>query len=74
MKDILIKDEEELKKEEAFSKKYVSPFFRSFYLYRYQILRLMKVTPIQARERVMAELNIVWEKIGEELVDADEEL
>lgn len=72
MTEEFLKDEEELKLEKSFSKKYVSPYFRDFYIYRYQVLRVMKLSPIEARRRVMAELNIVWEKIGEDLQNEEE--
>ncbi len=67
MEKVIIKNPEELKDEKQFANKYVSPFFRSFYLYRYQILRVMNLSPSQSRNRVMSELNIIWEKIGEDL-------
>ena len=67
MAKVFIKDLEELEKEKQFASCYVSPFFRPFYLYRYQVLRVMNLSPSQARSRVMSELNIIWEKIGEEL-------
>ena len=71
MEKVIIKDPEELKGEKQFASKYVSPFFRPFYLYRYQVLRVMNLSPSQARSRVMSELNIIWEKIGEDLQHED---
>ena len=40
MARVFIKDLEELEKEKRFASCYVSPFFRGFYLERYQIYRL----------------------------------
>lgn len=68
MEKVLI-DLEEYEIEKEFSKKYVSPFFRYFYLKRYQILRFINIPSKQARRKCMSELNIVWNDLKEEIAD-----
>ena len=59
---------EELEKEKQFASCYVSPFFRGFYLERYQIYRL-KYSAKRSRRKAMAELGVIWNELREGIAD-----
>lgn len=65
---VFIKDLEELEKEKQFASCYVSPFFRGFYLERYQIYRL-KYSAKRSRRKAMAELGVIWNELREGIAD-----
>ena len=68
MAKVFIKDLEELEKEKQFASCYVSPFFRGFYLERYQIYRL-KYSSKRSRRKAMAELGVIWNELREGIAD-----
>lgn len=58
---IIIKDLDEYENEKTFSKENISPYYRGFYLFRYQLYRTNN-NPAEAREKALAEVQYLAEK------------